>query len=167
MRSESIATLFENVYERLDKYFQKRLKQAGVRFEMEYWKEELIQETYAETLKKLQDAQYEDYSVVILIFIKAGDVWASHARKMRKRLPQLPHQPVDEEVLKTRHEALRLEQKDEVQNLEAMADPESWRMLVMSSNGYPYGEIAKHFHTTESAVKMRISRLKEKLKTKR
>src|SRR6476620_2603117 len=114
MNGENVGTIFENVYERLDQYFQNRLKYAGVRFEMEYWKQELIQETYTEVLKKLQNSRVEDYSLTSLIFIKAGYVWATHVKNRRKRLP---NQPIDEEALKTRHEALFFEEKNQIQNL--------------------------------------------------
>jgi DNA-directed RNA polymerase specialized sigma24 family protein len=165
MRNESFVLVFESLSERLDWFFHKRLKSAGVRFEIEFWKEELMQETALAVLNKLKNERYEDYSMTELIFIKAKDVWANHARTRRKRLPS---KPIDEESLNLRKEVLLgIEQKDEVKKLEEIADPESWSMFVMHSSGYNFKEIASHFRTTEGAVKMRVSRLKNKLTNKK
>src|SRR5438132_12803516 len=112
MRGESIALMFENLYERLDRFFHQRLKQAGVQSGIEFWKEELIQETFLAVLIKLQKDQYNDYSFTALVFLKANDVWVTHVRAMRKHPP---NEPIDEASLKIRQQVLlKVEEKDEL-----------------------------------------------------
>lgn len=155
--------IFIGLTERLDMFFHKKIREAKIRDNIEEHKKELMQNTALAVLEKLRDNHYGDYNLTALIWMKARDSWYHYITQFEKS-PIRSVSPDDFNQLYIELDSFAaLESADYLQHLQQMGKKSSWDMLTMHVHGYEYSLIAERFEISTSAVKMKISRLKNKL----
>jgi DNA-directed RNA polymerase specialized sigma24 family protein len=156
--------LIDGLTFRLQKFFHMKITKARLKVVRKDLIDHLCQETALAVLEKLKIEKYESFNISALIILKAGDVWSEYVSSTKAKPPNEPMEYL-ENIPVNRESVLRFENADLLNNYHQKSNDLSWKMLVMHTEGYNYKEIANYFNTTEPSVKMRISRLKNNLKS--
>lgn len=166
MRTQEFSDQFANEVEPLDYFFHRKIKGARITDDIEALKQDLTQDTALAVLMKLQNENYNDYSIKALIWIKAKDVWRAYLRSLRTQIQvTMPVEEVQPGVLVSDPQS-QYEQRNQLDAIRPASGKElqAWQMLILHEGGYPYKEIAEMFHSTESAVKVAVYRFRNQLK---
>lgn len=163
MCDDDFSKTFTGITERLDMFFHKKIRSAHINENIEEIKMELLQSTALAVLEKLRQEKYNDYNLSALIWIKAQDVWCEFIQSKEKIdfLVNTDGEELDMIAFDV-DPFVSFEQNHFLESLHATISGDVWNVALMHAEGCIYKEIADYFHTTEAAIKMKISRLRDR-----
>jgi DNA-directed RNA polymerase specialized sigma24 family protein len=163
MCDDDFCKTFTELTERLDMFFHKKIRSAHINENIEEIKMDLLQSTALTVLEKLRQEKYNDYNLSALIWIKAQDVWYDYIVSREKASLSINTAGEDIDKITTDMDPFAFfEQNHVIESLYSAVPTETWNVAIMHAEGTLYKEIADHFHTTEAAIKMKMSRLRNK-----
>lgn len=160
MTEAELSEAFKNAVPRLDMFFQKKLKKAGIRYNREDLSKELLQTTLLKALEAIRRGQLTNgYQFDILVNINRRDIWADFLKERERPVKVITEDPetldliaVDEQIVYESNERIR----QYIRRLKPLQE----KMITYMSQGYNYGEIAALQFSTEEAVKQSFYRIR-------
>jgi len=163
MRDLEFSKTFERLMPKLDQYFRKRLKGSQYRGDKAVMIDDLIQLTALMALKNSRKSQCDKYTLEELIFIKADNVCNDLFKVKRHRVTEL--EEVESTAISNNHFET-FEARMQLGRLQQAMPEKPWQVFNLLAEGFSYVEIAEQMGTTETSLRMLISRQRTKIASK-
>lgn len=163
MADELFIEEYKRLLPRLDAGFHNFLKKNGHKIDKAFTKDDLMQLVLLEALEEYRKPHRESYKPSTLLFLKANNLKSEILRKTSR---QPPNQTLSDQLEEINTHADTLEtfyRREKLEHLKQKTDPTTWRIIEYIAESIPYSEIATEMGISEGSIKMRITRLRQKL----
>jgi DNA-directed RNA polymerase specialized sigma24 family protein len=161
MRDLEFIDEFKRLTPRLEKVFSKAI--GLFRGDRAVEVKDLQQETGRAALKNSRLPQYDGYTCERLIFEKAYNVVYEYCHPPLKKMPALPLEEAENQAM-NQDPQQDLINRQWLERIYRKVDRRIWIICYLEYEGYKQEEVAAHLGITVGALKMKLSRARERLK---
>ena len=164
MRDAEFAQEFSKMALPLEKFFRDKMRTPAPRGDKALLAEDLVQLTALYALENSRKPEYKDYSIKVLLINKARNIWAEYRTPPKKKFVVEALSILAEEKAGGMSELDRIILREEIRDIENLADEKTWKAVRLRNEGYENDEIAQKLSLKPDNLRQKIHRLREKIK---